>query len=366
MQIALTKKLATAMRVNVPIADEEVDPLFTWTANWTTVWDNRHAEDMLVLVNHATRFTVAIYQVKRAALKNEEEMMAEAIRNTLYAMHFNKEMVDEYMRLAGEITFVKNSNRKATAWVSNAGRYCAFYVGNTYNGIDKMYADTVGADTSRLIVNSSISEEAGFYPYEKMGEALAKLTSKNTYQYKALELLITLDLSIYQATRKLIVPAHLTFMQLHELLQKVFHWQNYHLYDFTVYKKDEERQIARLVPFEESLAYDETATLIKEQKLSDFISKENEIIYTYDMGDNWQHHIELIQEMDNYDKESPYLVEVSGQAPPEDVGGVPGFIEYRDIMLNERHPDHERMKKWAVLWSPELSEWQKRPRVVFV
>ena len=114
MQIALTKKLATAIKVKVPAADENVDPIFSWTANWTRVWENRKAEDMLVLINNATRFTVAIYEVKRAELKNVEKIMTEAIINTLYAMNFNPEMIDAYMQMAGDVTFVKNSNRKAT------------------------------------------------------------------------------------------------------------------------------------------------------------------------------------------------------------------------------------------------------------
>ncbi|OPX87198.1 MAG: hypothetical protein A4E53_02576 [Pelotomaculum sp. PtaB.Bin104] len=74
MQIALTKKIADAMGVKPPSAHEDVNPLFSWTANWTKVWDNRRAEDMLVLVNNATRFTVALYQVKRKDLKNVAEM----------------------------------------------------------------------------------------------------------------------------------------------------------------------------------------------------------------------------------------------------------------------------------------------------
>lgn len=114
MQIALTKKLATAIKVKVPAADENVDPVFSWTANWTRVWENRKAEDMLVLVNNATRFTVVIYEVKRARLKNVEQIMTEAIKNTLNAMNFNPEMIDAYMQMAGDVTFVKNSNRKAT------------------------------------------------------------------------------------------------------------------------------------------------------------------------------------------------------------------------------------------------------------
>jgi|GEM_PF-2434272 len=66
---------------------------------------------MLVLVNNATRFTVAIYQVKRKDLKNVEKMMKVAIANTLFSMNLNPELVNEYMRLAGELEFVRNNSR---------------------------------------------------------------------------------------------------------------------------------------------------------------------------------------------------------------------------------------------------------------
>ncbi|NLO98966.1 MAG: hypothetical protein GX386_01575, partial [Clostridiaceae bacterium] len=86
MQIALTKKLMDAMGLNCESAFEDQNPLFCWTANWTKVWDNRRTEDMIVLVNNATRFTVAIYQVKRKDLKNVAEIMRTAISNTLWFM----------------------------------------------------------------------------------------------------------------------------------------------------------------------------------------------------------------------------------------------------------------------------------------
>lgn len=42
MQIALTRKLADALGLEPSSAGETIDPLFTWTANWTTAWDNRY------------------------------------------------------------------------------------------------------------------------------------------------------------------------------------------------------------------------------------------------------------------------------------------------------------------------------------
>jgi len=51
---------------------------------------------MLVLVNNATRFVVAVYQVKKKDLKNIEKIIIDAIEHTLLAMNLNPEIVKEY------------------------------------------------------------------------------------------------------------------------------------------------------------------------------------------------------------------------------------------------------------------------------
>jgi hypothetical protein len=365
MQIVLTKKLADAMGVNSPSAHEVVDPLFSWTANWTKVWDNRRAEDMLVLVNNATRFTVAIYQVKRKDLKNVAEMMRTAISNTLLSMNLNPELVGEYLRLAGEVEFSQNRSRQTAAWVTKAGLECAFYVGREYNGITKMFSDTVGVPVNRNLVNYSGNTSEGFYPYKAMINALSELTGKQAYKYRAFELMVTLDLDVYKAVRRIIVPADIEFARLHKVLQSVFDWKNYHLYDFTIFDGNN-IPVARLVPFEEDLEYDEGAILMKGHTLSKFLPEHKHMVYTYDMGDNWEHKIQLVGVIEEHDKESPYLLEASGQTPPEDVGGIGGFVSFREIMLNPSHPEYGEMKEWAKYWTIELSDWKSRPRAIHV
>lgn len=364
MRIALTKKLADAMGVNFPSKHEVVDPLFSWTANWTKVWDNRRAEDMLVLVNNATRFTVAIYQVKRKDLKNVEQMMRAAISNTFLSMNLNPELVEEYMRLAGEVEFTQNRNRQTAAWVTKAGLECAFYVGREYNGIEKMFSDTVGVTVNRNLVNYSGNSSEGFYPYQAMINALSKLTGKQAYKYRAFELMVTLDLDVYMAVRRIIVPADLEFARLHKVLQSVFGWENNHLYDFAIFSDNKHKPVARIVPFEDDLEYDTDAILMEGHKLSEFLLEHKQMLYTYDMGDNWEHEIQLVRVIEEHDKESPYLLEASGQTPPEDVGGVGGFVNFREIMLNPSHPKYGEMKEWAKYWTVVLSDWKSRPRVI--
>ncbi|MGF7186773.1 hypothetical protein GGQ84_002904 [Desulfitispora alkaliphila] len=366
MQIALTKKLSKAMGVNPPAAHEYKNPLFSWTANWTKVWDNRRAEDMLVLVNNATRFTVAIYQVKRKDLKNVAKIMKTAITNTLLSMNLNPDLVEEYMQLAGEVEFTQNSNRQTASWVAKAGLECAFYVGNEYNGIAKMFSDTVGVSANYRIVNYSGNSSEGFYPYKAMIIALSELTGKQAYKYRAFELMITLDLEVYKAVRRIIVPADIEFVCLHKVLQSVFSWQNYHLYDFTIFGDNNRVAVARLVSFEEDLDYDEDAILMEGHILSEFFPEHEDMVYTYDMGDNWEHEIQLVRVIEEHDEESPYLLDASGQTPPEDVGGIGGFMSFREIMLNPSHPEYGAMKEWAKYWTLELADWKSRPRVINV
>lgn len=366
MQIALTGKLAKALCLKPPATDETINPLFTWTANWTKVWENRRTEDLLVLVNNATRFTVAVYQVKRKDLKKIEKMIPEAIRNTLLAYNLNTELVDEYMRLLGTIEYTKNSSRYASAWVTKAGLESAIYIGSEYNGIEKMYSDIVGVSSNYRIVNYENDKGEGFYPYQAMVKAMEELTGIQPYKSRAFELRITLDLEIYKAERSIIVPADMSFIDFHKVVQRIFEWRNYHLYDFTVYDQESGKSKIRLVLNEENLGYDNSAVVMKDYKLEDVLIENKKMVYTYDFGDNWEHDVELIQLIEEYDGELPYLLEAKGQTPPEDVGGIGGFVEFRKIMLDTNNPNYEETKEWSRYWTPELSEWNRRPRVVFL
>ena len=367
MQIALTKKLADVIGIKPKPANNVANPLFSWTSNWTNTFDRRK-EDMVVMVNNATQFTVSIYGVKRNQFKDIEGKMAAAIRNTLLAMHLNPELVDEYMRQVGEIEFRANSDRKLTAWVNRKGLEAAFVAGRAENeSLGKMkFNDTLGRIVSRNLVNYSGNYNDSYIPAEEMIKALTELTGKSAYKYRAFELLVSLDLEIYKATRRLIVPADIGFVDLHKVLQNVFDWKNCHLHDFAVFDNSGREPVARIVMGEEDLYYDPDAVLEGGRKLSDYFPKCKYILYTYDMGDDWEHSIELIRVMEEHNEESPYLLEAAGQTPPEDVGGVGGFIDFREIMLNSNHPEYAETKEWAGYWSPELREWNIKPKVIHI
>jgi hypothetical protein len=81
------------------------------------------------------------------------------------------------------------------------------------------------------------------------------------------------------------------------------------------------------------------------EKLQDYLPAE--IIYHYDFGDGWEHHILLEKVIDNYEFNYPTCLAGEGNAPPEDVGGEPGYEAFLAIIEDPNHPDYEYIKSWG-------------------
>ena len=70
--------------------------------------------------------------------------------------------------------------------------------------------------------------------------------------------------------------------------------------------------------------------------------------YTYDYGDNWEHKIRLVESLKSYDGPLPVCLDGEGDAPPEDVGSVPGFEHFMEAIGDANHPDHADMVEWGI------------------
>ncbi|WP_206170115.1 plasmid pRiA4b ORF-3 family protein [Parasphingorhabdus sp.] len=67
-----------------------------------------------------------------------------------------------------------------------------------------------------------------------------------------------------------------------------------------------------------------------------------QILYTYDMGDNWEHIVTLeALEDSEAGTKYPRYVEGEHRAPPEDCGGTPGFEVFLDAVTDPSHSEHE-------------------------
>lgn len=362
MEIALTKKLADQVMLNLHPTEKDLNPLFLWTANWTNVYD-RDSDNLLVLINKATQFVVTIYPFAKEDFNKFEEICMNAIRKTLQSFNFSSVAIDKYFRLAGDIKFTQNRDRSAASRVGKAGLECAIHISSNLEQGDHIPSETLSGGVNHMPVTLPGSKDY-CVPSEEFAKALSELTSEQIFAYRAFELLVTLDLEIYEVKRSLIVPAAIDFFAFHNVIQSVFNWESFHLYDFSIYAEHSLQPIHRLVPYEEDVNHDPTATLLKDQRLEDYLLKYKEILYTYDYGDNWEHKIKLVKVYEKYDGESPYLLHAEGKTPPEDVGGIPGFIYFLEAYKDPNHPAHKELKDWVGIWAPELKDWEKKPRVV--
>ncbi len=70
-------------------------------------------------------------------------------------------------------------------------------------------------------------------------------------------------------------------------------------------------------------------------------------LYVYDFGDNWRHDI-VIERVDEGESHIDYPVFVDGKrrGPPEDVGGVYGFMEFLEAVRDPMHSEHRDMIGW--------------------
>src|SRR5699024_10536900 len=51
--------------------------------------------------------------------------------------------------------------------------------------------------------------------------------------------------------------------------------------------------------------------------------------------------------VDDYYFGYPTLLDGAETAPPEDVGGIPGYEQFKEAYYDSEHPDHERIRNWV-------------------
>ena len=146
--------------------------------------------------------------------------------------------------------------------------------------------------------------------------------------------------------RSLEVPAAIPLDRLHEALQSAFGWHNAHLYQFCIgapYLWGAERWVMPdFVDSPEDLPADKTTLAQALDKAGGEV-----LTYLYDFGDDWEHEIAASVPSDADPTTTyPRLIEISGNCPPEDVGGPPGYEMFVHAIANPKHPEYKDLKAW--------------------
>jgi Plasmid pRiA4b ORF-3-like protein len=149
--------------------------------------------------------------------------------------------------------------------------------------------------------------------------------------------------------RQVEVPTSVTLKVLHDIVQAVMGWFDYHLWEFTI------GQRKYGLPMDEDWGPEPRIDAGK-VRLRDVLTPQETVIdYTYDFGDGWDHRL-TVTNVHAGEPGVSYPRYVGGErnGPPEDCGGIPSFSEMLEAIADPNHPNHGDAKKWSDGYDPGI------------
>lgn len=142
--------------------------------------------------------------------------------------------------------------------------------------------------------------------------------------------------------REVEVPTSITLKVLHDIIQAVMGWFDYHLWEFTIGKQ------RYGLPMDEDWGTAPRKDAAKVRLRDVLKPRRTTIDYLYDFGDSWEHVVK-IEDLVAPRPSLPPVVCLAGAnaCPPEDVGGPPGYAEFLAILADPAHEEHADMLRWA-------------------
>lgn len=341
MQICCTKKLLDEIKV-VPEQLQEDNDLFCWSAHILTI--NRRKA--VVVVNDSSRFGFVLYGLKAKDFSQLGDLIQNGIRRCLTDVGIKADVVDKYIGESADMFFTKTRGPRYVGRLNKACERVEIFD-------DRLELSALYQHAITKIMNNDLFKPSKELDYQKPNELLMQ-DFENRYgagiiQCEAADLLIKLDLGAYTASRRILVPISITFEELHEIIQAAYDWEGHHLHGFNIYDKKGKCILNIIGEDEEVFDFRQVrpVALDKDVRIDEYVRKGYKIVYCYDYGDNWTHQISIRGIIPDYDKNYPTCVMGEGNRPPEDVGGIPGYEYFLEIMSDPNHDEYESMKDWV-------------------
>jgi hypothetical protein len=148
--------------------------------------------------------------------------------------------------------------------------------------------------------------------------------------------------------RRIQVPESYSFWDLHVAIQDAMGWLDCHLHEFRVMVDSKTGRLARFgIPIDDSFGQppvqpDWTVAVSDVVRRGDL-----PMLYVYDFGDDWRHAVmyEGGVQLDG-GAQYPRCVAGARKCPPEDCGGVHGYIELLEAIRDPKHERHSELLEW--------------------
>ena len=136
--------------------------------------------------------------------------------------------------------------------------------------------------------------------------------------------------------RRILVPETITLGKLHEVVQNVFFWNDTHLHEYDFHG---ERYGTPDPLFDVNPVKADTQVQLK-TALGKLVSFK----YLYDFGDHWLHVMTVEERFppDSAFSHKAVCLDGANAAPPDDVGGAPGFESFKECVFHGIRPSSPR------------------------
>lgn len=346
MRLECTRKLLDYLGIKPEKKTDDIDPIFTWTANLITV--NRRKT--LVVVHIPSRCMFLIHGITAKRIPEIPELIKQGIRGLLQSEYVQPEIIAKYFFDGGELTFAANSSRSAVAHCNKACERVNMF-SNLFEPNDMFQHAILPWLNDDLVGTKDYA-----HTYEMLIGGLRDRYGENIRTCRALELEVKLEL-LSPCKRRIIIPDNLNFYQFHRILQGVCEWHDCHLHQFVLERDALERPIKVVQPADtEDFSNFFNVETINSLKLTvrDVFAQYSCIDYEYDFGDGWCHSIKLCQRIETCSEPYPRCIQAVGDAPMEDSGGAYGFAQIMEVLKDPSHPEYREISDWvrSTRWSP--------------
>jgi hypothetical protein len=147
--------------------------------------------------------------------------------------------------------------------------------------------------------------------------------------------------------RRIQVPEVYSFWDLHVAIQDAMGWQDYHLHEFGLFNHARGKYEFIGIPDDE--VPDRVWLPGWATRISDYFSDEMPLAsYVYDFGDHWRHFV-AYEGIENAMASVTYPRCIAGArwCPPEDCGGVRGYVDFVEAIADSTHPEHGDLLQWV-------------------
>jgi hypothetical protein len=365
------------------------ESVYSWSANLYT----EGRERILVFTNEYTKTPIVFLNFKAIHRNKFAEIFKEAVRDTFETYSINPEFIDDYLQNFGVVTRYKLSDRKSVA-ASNVVMRDLFF-GDDYLECDDVYQPYFAERYKNWLVKDAELTADNDSEYTTYGNLLLYRLGKIDAKYKKNSAtMFVFDIDLYIAGgegdinriyRQLSINSNKTFLQFHRAIQMSMYWLDYHLWNFVMLGKKVGTVVEDVSPKEKFSERDSVQyeidylygegngfvpvvkvtidhedgyiteddfvyldTVPESTKLKEMFPNFGDAIYKYDYGDDWTFKVKFVESIENPDDDNTKCLSAIGDAPPEDVGGMGGYLGFlRTIENKDNLEEATRMKAWA-------------------